>query len=135
MVIEMYYGLIDVEMTCDGKKTNGKFVDDGRMKHSQREVISVGFVVVDDKYRIKAKYSSFVKPVHNPIITSYCQELKVALIPSSISCFSKSKQHDRLLPHICFQKSKYPLEILLRIRLFGIGMSCSCHNESLFGRG
>ena len=71
----MYYGLIDVEMTCDGRKINGKFVDDGRMKHSQREVISVGFVVVDEKYRIKAKYSSFVKPVHNPIITSYCQEL------------------------------------------------------------
>ena len=32
---------------------NGKFIDDGRMKRSQREIISVGFVVCDDKYNIK----------------------------------------------------------------------------------
>ena len=68
-------GILDIEMTCDGRNENGKFIDDGRMKHSQREIISVGFVVINEKYRIKAKYSSFVKPVHNPVITSYCQEL------------------------------------------------------------
>jgi len=62
-------------MTCDGKKIKGKFIDDGRFKHSHREVISVGFVVVDKKYNIKAKYSSFIKPVHNPCLTQYCQEL------------------------------------------------------------
>lgn len=69
------YGLLDIEMTCDGKQENGKFIDDGRMKHSQREIISVGFVVCDDTYNIKNKYSSFVKPVHNPIITDYCEKL------------------------------------------------------------
>lgn len=49
----MHYGLLDIEMTCDGKQENGKFIDDGRMKRSQREIISVGFVVCDDKYNIK----------------------------------------------------------------------------------
>lgn len=71
----MIYGLLDVEMTCDGKQENGKFIDDGRMKHSQREIISVGFVVCDDKYNIKNRYSSFIKPVHNTIITDYCEKL------------------------------------------------------------
>ena len=74
-VVKLNYGILDVEMTCDGKKRNGKFVDDDRMKHHHREVISVGFVVVDKKYNIKAKYSSFIKPVHSPCLTQYCQEL------------------------------------------------------------
>lgn len=71
----MNYGFLDVEMTCDGKMEDGKFIDDGRMKRSQREIISVGFVVCDDKYNIKGKYSSFVKPVHNSLITEYCEKL------------------------------------------------------------
>lgn len=71
----MIYGLLDIEMTCDGKQEDGKFIDDGRMKHAQREIISVGFVVCDDKYNIKNRYSSFVKPVRNTIITDYCENL------------------------------------------------------------
>lgn len=71
----MNYGLLDIEMTCDGKQENGKFIDDGRMKRSQREIISVGFVVCDDKYNIKNRYSSFIKPVHTTIITDYCEKL------------------------------------------------------------
>ena len=62
-------------MTCDGKQDNGKFIDDVRMKRAQREIISVGFVVCDDKYNIKNRYSSFVKPVNNPTITDYCENL------------------------------------------------------------
>ena len=58
---KLHYGLLDIEMTCDGKQENGKFIDDGRMKRSQREIISVGFVVCDDKYNIKNRYYSFVK--------------------------------------------------------------------------
>ena len=53
---KLHYGLLDIEMTCDGKQENGKFIDDGRMKRSQREIISVGFVVCDDKYNIKNRY-------------------------------------------------------------------------------
>lgn len=62
-------------MTCDGKLEDEKFIDDGRMKRSQREIISVGFVVCDDKYNIKNRYSSFVKPAHNATITDYCEKL------------------------------------------------------------
>lgn len=71
----LHYGLLDIEMTCDGKKEDGKFIDDGRMKRSQREIISVGFVVCDDKYNFKKSYSSFVRPVHNTTITDYCEKL------------------------------------------------------------
>lgn len=71
----MNYGFLDFEMTCDGKQKDGKFIDDGRMRCSQREIISVGFVVCDDKYNIKNKYSSFVKPVHITTITEYCKNL------------------------------------------------------------
>lgn len=71
----MIYGLLDIEMTCDGKQENGKFIDDGRMKRAQREIISVGLVVCDDKYNIKNRYSSFVKPVNNTTITDYCEKL------------------------------------------------------------
>ena len=42
---KLHYGLLDIEMTCDGKQENGKFIDDGRMKRSQREIISVGCAI------------------------------------------------------------------------------------------
>lgn len=71
----MHYGLLDIEMTCDGKNEDDKFIDDGRMKRSQREIISVGFVVCDDKYNFKKSYSSFVRSVHNTTITDYCEKL------------------------------------------------------------
>lgn len=74
-MIRLIYGILDIEMTCDGKQENGKFIDDGRMKRSQREIISVGFVVCDDKYNIKNRYSSFVKPVSTTSITDYCKNL------------------------------------------------------------
>lgn len=71
----MHYGLLDLETTCDGKQENGKLIDDGRMKCSKREIISVGFVVCDDAYHIKDSYSSLVKPIRNAIITDYCEKL------------------------------------------------------------
>ena len=71
----MNFGILDIEMTCDGRQDGEKFIDDGRMKHFQREIISVGFIVFDDKYTKKRKYKSFVKPVHNKILTDYCKNL------------------------------------------------------------
>ena len=71
----MTYGSLDMEMTCDGRQENGKFINNGQMKRSHGEIISVGFIVYDDKYKIKAKYSSFVKPVHNTELTDYCKQL------------------------------------------------------------
>ena len=71
----MNIGVLDVEMTCDGKQQGERFIDDGRMKHSKREIISVGFVVFDEKYAVKTTYSAFVKPARNFILTEYCKNL------------------------------------------------------------
>lgn len=69
------FGFLDFEMTCDGKQENGEFIDDNSMKWSQREIISVGLVICNEKYNIKRKYSTFIKPVHNTVLTDYCKNL------------------------------------------------------------
>ncbi len=71
----MNYGFLDIEMTCDGHIDDGRFIDDGRMHFSKREVISVGFIVSDDKYIIKNRYYSIVKPMINPVLSDYCKQL------------------------------------------------------------
>ena len=96
----MIYGLLDTEMTCDGKQEDGKFIDDGRMKHMQREIIEVGFVVCDDKYNIKSKYSSFVKPVHNTIITDYCEKL-TGITQHDVDCGKKCNNAFRDIREMC----------------------------------
>ena len=73
--VKMNFGILDLEMTCDGRQEGKKFIDDGRMKHCKREIISVGFIVVDEKYNIKSNYKSFVKPFYNKILTDYCKNL------------------------------------------------------------
>ncbi len=71
----MNYGFLDIEMTCDGHIDNGHFIDDGRMPFYKREIISVGFIVSDDKYNIKDRYYSVVRPLINPILSEYCIQL------------------------------------------------------------
>lgn len=71
----MNYGFLDIEMSCDGHIDNGHFIDDGRMPFSKREIISVGFIVADDKYNIKNRYYSVVKPMINPVLSDYCKLL------------------------------------------------------------
>lgn len=71
----MNYCFIDFEFTCDGKIEKNRFIDDGRMKKSHREIISVGLVVCDKKFNIKKRYYSVIKPVENPILTEYCTKL------------------------------------------------------------
>lgn len=70
-----FFGFLDFEMTCDGRQENGKFIDDKSMKRSHREIISAGLVICDEKYNIKRKYSTFIKPVHNTVLTDYCRNL------------------------------------------------------------
>ena len=94
------YGLLDIEMTCDGRQEDGRFIDDGRMKHSQREIISVGFVVCDDRYNIKNRYSSIVKPVHNPIITDYCKNL-TGITQKDVNCGKKCNNAFRDMREMC----------------------------------
>ena len=104
----MNYGLLDIEMTCDGKQEDGRFIDDGRMKHSQREIISVGFVVCDDKYNIKNRYSSFIKPVHNPIITDYFEKLK-GITQNNVDHGKKCNNAFRDIREIC---QKYSIDYI-----------------------
>ena len=73
--LNMNYGLLDIELTCDGLQQGDKFIDDGRMDKFDREIILLGFISVDEKYKIKTKYSSYVKPIVNPILTDYCKNL------------------------------------------------------------
>ena len=94
------YGLLDIEMTCDGRQEDGRFIDDGRMKHSQREIISVGFVVCDDSYNIKNRYSSFVKPAHNPTITDYCENL-TGITQNDVNCGKKCNNAFRDMREMC----------------------------------
>ena len=97
---KLHYGLLDIEMTCDGKQENGKFIDDGRMKRSQREIISVGFVVCDDKYNIKNRYYSFVKPLHNTTITTYCEKL-TGITQADVNCGKKCNNAFRDINEMC----------------------------------
>ncbi|MBD5492456.1 MAG: exonuclease domain-containing protein [Lachnospiraceae bacterium] len=100
----MNYGLLDIEMTCDGKQENGKFIDDGRMKHSQRKIISVGFIVCNDTYNIKNRYASFVKPVHNTTITDYCMKL-TGITQSDVDHGKKCNNAFRDIRELCMKYS------------------------------
>ena len=71
----MNFGILDLEMTCDGRQEGKKFIDDGRLRHAEREIISVGFIVVDEKYAVKNSYASFVKPARNSVLSEYCKNL------------------------------------------------------------
>ena len=71
----MNFGILDLEMTCDGRQEGAKFIDDGRMKHAQREIISVGFIVADKNFSVKENFQSFVKPARNSSLTEYCKNL------------------------------------------------------------
>ena len=71
----MNFGILDLEMTCDGKQVGKKFIDDGRMRHFLREIISVGFIVTDENFSVKKSYQNFVKPARNSTLTEYCKNL------------------------------------------------------------
>lgn len=95
-------------MTCDGKQDNGNFIDDGRMKRAQREIISVGFVVCDDMYNIKNRYTSFVKPVNNPTITDYCENL-TGITQNDVNHGKKCNNAFRDIREIC---KKYSIDYI-----------------------
>ena len=96
----MNYGILDMEMTCDGRREGDKFIDDGRMSRYQREIISVGFIVVDDKYNIKNRYSTNIRPIHKPILTDYCKEL-TGITQADVDHGKKSNNAFRDLKDLC----------------------------------
>lgn len=74
----MNYCFIDFEFTCDGKimkKDNQQIIFRGRHSVKKSELISVGFVIMNSKFKIVKKYHRTVKPVHNPELSEYCRAL------------------------------------------------------------
>ena len=105
----MNFGILDLEMTCDGLQKGEIFIDDGRIKHSKREIISVGFIVVDEKYSIKKIYKSFVKPAGNKILTDYCKNL-TGINQKDVDCGKKCNNAFRDIKKIC---EKYFVEKII----------------------
>ena len=107
--MKINFGILDVEMTCDGRQEGNKFIDNGRMKRSEREIISVGFIVVDNNYNIQRKYKSFVKPAHCTKLTEYCKNL-TGIKQSDVDCGKKCNDAFFDIMKIC---AKYRAEIIL----------------------
>lgn len=62
----MYKVVVDLEATCC---KNNEF------DRSSMEIIEIGAVILDDGGNIVSTFSSFAKPVVNPILTDFCKEL------------------------------------------------------------
>ncbi len=64
-----YYAFFDAEYTCYMKE------DRNFDKKHNSEVLSVGLVITDKKFRIKKTFYSAIRPKYNPILTGYCKAL------------------------------------------------------------
>ena len=60
----MNYIVFDLEATCEKDS-----------KNFQNEIIEIGAVKLNDGYEITDEFSSFVKPIVNPILTDFCTSL------------------------------------------------------------
>ena len=60
----MNYIIFDLEATCE--KDNKNFTN---------EIIEIGAVKVSDGYEIVDEFTSFVKPILNPVLTDFCMNL------------------------------------------------------------
>ena len=60
----MNYIVFDLEATCEKDS-----------KNFQNEIIEIGAVKLNDGYEITDEFSSFVKPIVNPILTDFCMNL------------------------------------------------------------
>jgi len=64
-----YLIILDVEATCDKVETEA-------IRGANREMIELGAVKMDiSTGREVESFQSFVRPVHNPVLTPYCSEL------------------------------------------------------------
>lgn len=63
-----YLALVDLEATC---------CDRGTINSEEMEIIEVGVVVIDlqDGCKVVDEFSSFVRPVRNPVLTPFCTRL------------------------------------------------------------
>ncbi len=61
------YLIVDLEATC---------CDKGSIKRGEMEIIEIGAVMVDKSaFNILDEFQIFIKPVRNPVLTSFCKEL------------------------------------------------------------
>ena len=121
----MNFGILDLEMTCDGRQEDTKFIDDGRMPHSEREIISVGFIIVDDNYELKKIYKTFVKPAHCARLTDYCKNL-TGINQSDVDGGKKCNDAFQYIKKFCF---KYRVE---KIITFGNGDKTAIKSSAKF---
>ena len=63
-IIAMYL-IIDLEATCWENRRN----------RENMETIEIGAVLVNKNYKIIAEYQTFIKPIKNPILSEFCQNL------------------------------------------------------------
>jgi inhibitor of KinA sporulation pathway (predicted exonuclease) len=62
-----YFLVIDLEATCCDKKT---------IQRHEMEIIEIGAVMVDAKnLTAVSEFQTFIKPLRNPILTQFCQQL------------------------------------------------------------
>ena len=62
-----YLLIIDLEATC---------CDDNSISRSEMEIIEIGAVLVDTRtLKFLSKFTTFIKPVRNPILTDFCTNL------------------------------------------------------------
>lgn len=66
---ETYYAFFDAEYTCYMK--NDSMFD----RNHNSEVISVGLVIADKRFRVKKTFYSVIRPKYNPVLTGYCKSL------------------------------------------------------------
>ena len=59
------YLIVDLEATCWGKGTNPE----------RMEIIEIGAVLLSDDLEIIDEFSSFVRPVDEPVLSSFCKNL------------------------------------------------------------
>ncbi len=62
-----YYLIVDLEATCCDKQSIAKY---------EMEIIEIGAVMVDAENLLPvSEFSTFIKPVRHPMLTSFCTEL------------------------------------------------------------
>lgn len=62
----MNYLVTDLECTC---------TNTDEILREEMEVIEIGAVLLDENFKEISRFSSFVKPEINPILTNFCKEL------------------------------------------------------------
>jgi 3'-5' exoribonuclease 1 len=59
--------LVDFEATCWDK--------DEKHKQGNAEIIEIGAVAVDGEYQVLSEFSTFIRPVKEPVLSEFCRSL------------------------------------------------------------